>query len=144
MDKPKKEKKFLKVPEYPGGKEAMKHFIHENLQYPEDAKQQGIRGLVFLKLEINDFGKVEDVKIEKGLGFGCNEEAIRVAKLLEFEKPNNRGVRVRAMKRMRIAFEPPVSIHQMNLSYTMNQPTAKAVQSNDNKGVKYEYTIKWK
>jgi len=56
-------------------------FVAKNIRYPEDAKNQAISGRVYVSFQINSDGSLSDYKIEKGVGYGCDEEAIRVIKL---------------------------------------------------------------
>ena len=62
-----KKKSFLKLPEYPGGKVALKKFIADNLIYPTEAQKSGIEGIVYLSAEIDDNGNVREVIVSKGL-----------------------------------------------------------------------------
>ncbi len=100
-----KKKTFLKLPEYPGGKEEFRKFILENLKYPSLAIEKKIQGIVYLSAEINDHGDVLNVRIEKGLGYGCDEEAVRLINSVQFGGVNNHGVRVKTRKRFRIEFK---------------------------------------
>ena len=54
------------------------HYIQTNLKYPETAKRSGIEGKVFVQFVVTDEGKLLDVKAVKGIGGGCDEEAVRV------------------------------------------------------------------
>ena len=107
MDNDKKHKKFLKYPEFPGGKEEFKKYIKESLIYPKEALENKIEGVVFLNAEINDNGLVTNVNIEKGLGYGCDEEAKRLLSGCKFGGVKNRGVRVKTRKKFRINFKLP-------------------------------------
>lgn len=71
-----------KMPEYPGGNEAMAAFIIKTLKYPEDAKKAKIEGKVMVKFVVSSTGKVTDVSVTKGIGHGCDEEALRTVKLM--------------------------------------------------------------
>jgi TonB family protein len=66
------------MPEYPGGFEAMSVFLTENITYPEAAKNNSTEGKVLVGFVIDKDGTVTDVKTEKGIGDGCDEEAERV------------------------------------------------------------------
>ena len=98
---------FLKLPEYPGGKEAFKKYIRENLIYPKEALEKQIEGIVYLNAEINDNGDVLQVIIESGVGAGCNEEAIRLINTIQFTGVKNRKVRIKTKKKFRIKFKLP-------------------------------------
>ena len=114
MKKPKK--KFLKLPEYPGGKEAFRTYIKSNLMYPKEAKENRVEGIVHLNADIDDNGNVIDVIVEKPLGAGCDEEAVRLIKAVQFGKVKNRGMRVKTRKKFRIEFKLPP---QKKINYTV-------------------------
>jgi protein TonB len=69
-------------PLYPGGQDAMLKFLGDNLKYPKIAKEAGILGVVIVQFIIEKDGTVGEVKIVRGLGGGCNEEAIRVVSMM--------------------------------------------------------------
>lgn len=66
------------MPEFPGGVAAMYKFIGKIIDYPRQAKEMNISGRVFLTFVVQKDGKVTDVKVLRGIGHGCDEEAIRV------------------------------------------------------------------
>jgi Ca-activated chloride channel homolog len=68
--------------EYIGGEKAMKEFIKANLVYPAEAKKNGVSGKLYLQFTIDALGNISDIKVIKSLGSGCDEEAIRVVKLM--------------------------------------------------------------
>lgn len=100
----KKDKHFIKKPVYPGGVQAMKKFIGENMVYPEKAKEAGVKGTVTVDYTISYQGKVIETKIVSGLGYGCDEEAIRLVKMLKFEVPRQRVRKIRFHKTINIHF----------------------------------------
>jgi len=79
-----KKKKFLNLPQYPGGKKAFIEFIKNNLRYPQQALDAKIEGRVLVEFEIDDNGTVHNPWIKKSLGYGCDEEALRVVGLLQY------------------------------------------------------------
>jgi TonB family protein len=66
------------MPEFPGGTEAMMKFIGENLKYPPEAIKQKISGRVLVNFIVGKDGKIKNVKVIRGIGLACDEEAIRV------------------------------------------------------------------
>ncbi len=66
------------MPEYPGGNEAMNKFIARSIQYPRKAIRKKVEGTVGVQLVITKEGKIEKVHLAKGIGAGCDEEALRV------------------------------------------------------------------
>ncbi|SDK66471.1 protein TonB [Catalinimonas alkaloidigena] len=92
---------FLVVEEQPapeGGMEAFNKYLSKNLRYPEQARRMGIEGRVFVEFVVDKDGSLNDVKAVKGIGAGCDEEAVRVVKAAPKWKPGKqrgRPVRVR-------------------------------------------------
>lgn len=124
-DKPHKPHKFLKTPSFPGGQKSFKEFVDENLKYPEEAIKNNIQGTVYLKYMVDNTGRIENIVVTKGIGYGCDEEAVRLVKLISYPPVKNRGVRLKVMMKTRIAFTLPIKIIENNpaateikLSYT--------------------------
>jgi len=69
------------MPEFIGGEMAMEAFLKSNLKYPQLAKDYNIRGTVYVSFMIDEKGNVSKVKVLRGIGGGCDEEAIRVIEL---------------------------------------------------------------
>jgi len=67
-----------KQPIPPDGMLAYYQYIQDNLNYPEEAKDQGIEGKVFVQFIVSTDGKLTNVAAVKGIGGGCDEEAVRV------------------------------------------------------------------
>jgi TonB family protein len=107
MRKEVKKGDILKRPEYPGGQKAMREFIGARLQYPPAALKAGLEGTVHLRYAIDHKGCVKDVKVIRGLGHGCDEEAIRLVSLLRFNVEKTRGVKVLYHKTLQIHFHLP-------------------------------------
>lgn len=64
-----------------GGYEGFYSFISKNLRYPGIASRNGIQGKIFIQFVVDSQGKISDPKIIRGLGYGCDEEALRVVNL---------------------------------------------------------------
>jgi TonB family protein len=149
------EKKFLKRPEYPGGKERFKAYIRSSLVYPREALEKGIEGIVYLRAVIDDNGTVLDVVVEKGIGGGCDEEAVRLIKNVHFGAVKNRGLRLKTRKKFRIEFKLPVTEKsagqspQRQVSYQVSPSKKKADPAVQKKEAppqqaekKYSYSIR--
>jgi periplasmic protein TonB len=97
---PAKPEVFLSVehmPEFAGGSEAMLKFLQKNMRYPSLALRNQIEGRVFVSFTVSATGDIVDVKVLKGLGYGTDEEALRVVKLMPRWQPgaqNGRNVAV--------------------------------------------------
>ncbi len=63
-----------------GGRQAFNNYIAENLKYPDQALENNIEGRVTVEFTVQPSGQISDFKIVKGLGYGCDEEAIRLIK----------------------------------------------------------------
>lgn len=75
------------MPSYMGGNKALKEFINKNLVFPDSIKKAGISGIVVVRFEIDKEGKVENVKLVRGIHAVCDSEAIRVTRLLGYWQP---------------------------------------------------------
>jgi protein TonB len=127
MKKKAKPESFIKQPQYPGGKKALDEFIHTNMQYPEEALKDRIEGSVVVKYDVDVFGKVSDAVVTHGLGYGCDEEALRLVNLLQYEKKKYQGLRV--------TFHKSISIH-FRLPGKAVQPQQQEIK------IQYQYTEK--
>ena len=89
-----------KMPEFPGGNNGMFTFISENVVYPEYEKIHHISGTCYVSFIVEKDGSVTDSKVIRGVGngLGCDQEALRVMKLMPNWSPgmqNGRPVRTR-------------------------------------------------
>jgi len=73
------------MPKYKGGDEAQMAFLNENVKYPEEARKNGIQGVVYVNFVVEKDGSITGVKVHRGIGGGCDEEAMRVVKLMKFK-----------------------------------------------------------
>lgn len=69
--------------------------LTRQIKYPEIAKKAGIEGKVIAMAFVDEKGVVQDVKIIKGIGAGCDEEVIRVLKKAKFKPGQNKGSNVK-------------------------------------------------
>jgi periplasmic protein TonB len=92
-------------PAYPGGEEARMKYLQENIKYPEEAKELGIQGRVFVTFVVEVDGSITDVRVLRGIGGGCDEEAVRVVRGFPKWVPGKqRGVPVRVQFNLPIKF----------------------------------------
>ena len=85
------------TPEYPGGTEAMYKFLRDNIHYPAKAKEEGVEGRVYVAFVVEADGRLSDIKVLRGIGGGCDEEAVRVVEAMPRWKPgrhHDKAVRV--------------------------------------------------
>jgi TonB family protein len=94
------------MPAFPGGEEARSKFIAENIVYPQQAAENGIQGTVYLSFIVNTKGTIDKIKILRGIGGGCDEEALRVMKLMPRWKPGRQnGKTVSVLYNMPVYFK---------------------------------------
>ncbi len=79
--------------------------IYKSITYPEIAKQAGVQGKVYLLAFIDENGNVNDVKVVKGIGAGCDEAAISAVKKVKFTPGKNKGVPVKVKLSLAIQFK---------------------------------------
>jgi protein TonB len=85
------------MPAFPGGEGKMLEYIAKNIKYPPVARENGIQGRVYVTFVVDKDGKIKDAKVLRGIGGGCDEEALRVVKTMPEWKPgrqNGRSVQV--------------------------------------------------
>lgn len=151
MEKEKKAKHFIQQPEFPGGPKELTKFIYANLRYPAAAVEAKIEGTVMVEYDIDYKGNVVDTRILQSLGYGCDEEAVRVVRMLKFVVGRNRGVKVLFHKKAQIRFKLPVPAKaptpvppqpanmQVNYVYTTTPSSEPAEQPKG--GNTYTYTV---
>lgn len=97
------------MPEFPGGMERLRPFLGRHIKYPPRAHRRGIQGTVYVGFTIMEDGDVQDIHIKRGLpggGAGCDEEALRVTRLLPNWKPGkHQGEAVRVAYTLPIKFK---------------------------------------
>jgi len=97
-------------PKFPGGDEARIKFLQANVKYPKVASYNGIKGVVYINFIIEKDGSMSNIKLLMGIGGGCDEEALRVARLMPKWTPGKRkGQAVRVYINMPIKFFSPTS-----------------------------------
>ncbi len=73
--------------EFPGGYQKMMEFISKNVDYPDIARETNIQGTVYVQFVVRKDGSITDAKVLRGIGGGCDEEALRVVKKMPKWKP---------------------------------------------------------
>ncbi len=92
-------------PKYPGGMEEFYHFLGSNIIYPPTAVENKVEGNVFVSFIVEKDGSVNDIKVERSLGSGTDEEAVRVLKLGKQWIPGSiNGVAVRSKYNIPVKF----------------------------------------
>ena len=70
------------IPQFPGGETALLDFVYMNLKYPESAIKEKKEGKVFLRFVVTETGEIEKIQVVRSLQPDCDNEAIRVVKML--------------------------------------------------------------
>ena len=100
-------------PEYPGGFTEMMKFLAKNIVYPQEAKENGIQGKVYAEFVVRNDGSLSDIKIVRGIGELCDQEVIRVLKLMPKWTPGKQKG-----KKVHVRFTLPVK-------FTLTDPVEK-------------------
>ena len=91
---------------FPGGIQAFYTYLGKELNYPRQAQRMGIEGRVFVQFVVERDGSLTDIQVVKGIGAGCDEEAVRVLKQSPKWKPGKqRGKPVRQKMIQNILFK---------------------------------------
>jgi protein TonB len=95
-------------PEFEGGLKALYQFLSSHLQYPPPAMEAGREGTAYVKFVVDENGKVGTLSLQNNLGYGLDEEALRVVGMIpKFKKPgilNGKPVKVYYQVPIRFTF----------------------------------------
>ena len=93
------------MPEFPGGMGELMKYLGTTIKYPPLAKESGIQGRVFINFVVEPNGAISNVKVLRGIGGGCDEEAVRVVEAMPNWKPGKqRGKPVRVSYNLPVKF----------------------------------------
>ena len=94
------------MPSYPGGEQKLMEYVAKNIKYPQIARETGIQGRVYVNFVVEPDGSVSNVSVLRGIGGGCDEEAMRVVKNMPKWKPGKqRGKAVRVQYMLPVNFK---------------------------------------
>lgn len=79
------------APQFPGGLNAMGSFIKSNYRYPRDAQRANIEGKVYVQFVVNTDGSISSPRVIRGIGGGCDEEALRLVRMMPKWTPGRQG-----------------------------------------------------
>jgi len=112
-------------PTFPGGAHALYAFLGNNIRYPEEARKAGIQGKVFVSFVVDTDGSIDRIRVLKGIGRGCDEEAVRVTSIMPKwipGKQNGRPVAVQYTLPINISLtatsNPTVSTSDRSITYS--------------------------
>lgn len=93
------------MPAFLGGHEAMFKYLGQNIKYPEAAVSAGIQGTVLVTFVVDTNGSIHDTPVLRGIGGGCDEEALRVVNGMPLREPGmQHGEAVRVQYNLPIRF----------------------------------------
>ena len=87
----------------------MDAYVKKELRYPKEALQNKIEGRVSVQYTVDYKGKVIEARVISGLGFGCDEEALRIVRSLPFKIPDHGKVKSKYSRKLHIHFRLPGS-----------------------------------
>jgi TonB family protein len=122
------------MPEFPGGMKAMTKFIGDSLYYSYRARRAQIQGTVYVSFLVETSGKVSDVHVLKGLGYGLDQQALRVVKAMPRWNPGRQSGRPVAVR-----YSLPIrfSLDNARLRYGGPQAMASAADTMASRPTKY-------
>lgn len=93
------------MPSFPGGEEALFEYLKNNIKYPQMARESNIQGTVYIGFVVEPDGSISHVEVKRGIGGGCDVEAVRVVKNMPRWTPGKqRGKPVRVSYTLPIKF----------------------------------------
>lgn len=94
-----------KMPVFPAGEVELLRFFKDRIKYPTIARENGIEGTVYIQFVVHTNGALSDFKVLRGLGYGCDEEALRIAKGMPDWLPGeNNGEKVPVKRTVGVRF----------------------------------------
>lgn len=94
--------------QFPGGHEKLNDYISLNLAYPEPATVRHVEGAVIVTFTVDTAGAAHNPKVRKGLGNGCDEEALRLVRTMpQWQPARLNGKPIATGKTLKIDFKMP-------------------------------------
>lgn len=94
------------MPKFPGGDKELFQFVADHIKYPEEAKKAGTEGRVYVGFIVEPDGSLSDFKVLRGIGHGCDEEALRIVESMPKWQPGTqRGKAVRVQYLIPVNFK---------------------------------------
>lgn len=109
--------------QFPGGFEALSRFLAQNLRYPAEAQRAFAQGKVFVQFIVEQDGRISSPGVLKGIGFGCDQEALRVVGLMPRWEPGKQSGRA-----VRSQFYLPIQFVLDGVSASKASAPAPSVQ----------------
>ncbi len=116
------------TPSFPGGMSALGQYLGQTLRYPVEARQNRVQGRVFVQFIIAETGAIRDVRILKGIGSGCDEEAVRVVgQMPNWEPGRQNGKPVAVQYNLPIKFSLETKAKQTGQYEPVQGPTQRPI-----------------
>ncbi|TAH38359.1 MAG: TonB family protein [Bacteroidetes bacterium] len=138
------------VPSFPGGEGEMFSFILKNTIYPPSAMEHGIQGRVYVRFVVDTMGIILDAKVIKGIGGGCDEEALRVVNSMPVWQPGRQeGKIVQVQYTLPISFtmevlpkrEEDFILDTYSFNSTLRFQIDRIVKDDFNRGNTMDYSV---
>ncbi|HEX6981873.1 MAG TPA: energy transducer TonB [Balneolaceae bacterium] len=78
--------------------------LQSKIEYPEMARRAGIEGRVIIQFIVDENGNVVNPRVLRGIGGGCDKEALRVVSQAKFKPGRQRGKPVRVQYSLPIIY----------------------------------------
>ncbi|HEX5111985.1 MAG TPA: energy transducer TonB [Saprospiraceae bacterium] len=124
MKKERKDKDFVKAAYFEGGRAGIEAYVKKELRYPKEALEAKVEGTVSVRYTVDYKGKVIDASIIAGLGHGCDEEALRIVRSMQFRVPNDGKIKSKYSNKLHIHFRLPGSPAKL--------PSTKKMEGSEN------------
>jgi TonB family protein len=124
------------MPCFPGGEDSLRNFINLNIQYPAIAFENDIQGRVNIECIISKNGSVRSPKVVKSIGFGCDEEAMRLVSVMPNWKigtVNGEPVNVKITIGIKFQLPHPVTENSYIMNHYYLEDVNKRAQYKDGK-----------
>lgn len=118
-----------KAPTYNGGMTAFYAYLQKSVKYPQEAKKNNVQGKVFVSFIVETDGSLSNVKVERSLGSGTDEEALRVLEESPKWIPG-----IAKGKPVRVKYNIPISF---SLGKPADQPHANPSQKQNPIGIRF-------
>lgn len=94
-----------KMPSFPGGSTALNNFFNKTINYPEMARENEVEGKVYVRFVVNPDGSISTPQVVRGIGYGCDEEALKVlGQMPKWIPGEQNGQKVQVVKTLPINF----------------------------------------
>ncbi|MEZ0539961.1 M56 family metallopeptidase [Fibrella arboris] len=110
-------------PEFPGGMKALFQFLGNHVRYPDEARKKKVEGKVFVNFVVNTDGAIDRIRILKGIGAGCDEEAVRVMSIMPKWLPG-----IQSGRPVAVQYTLPIAFSLGETKVGLNVPSSLLLQ----------------